>query len=113
MVAPIPTTTMTSFPTSTTSALTNRPRRGATTTKMDAPMLEGLLTRAALLLPLMAAACTPQGDPGLGPDGYTDDFERRDLGSAWNNTGGPYKIVDGQLKVSGAKNKPLWLRRAL
>lgn len=58
-------------------------------------------------------ACTPQGDPGLDPDGFTDDFERRDLGDAWNNTGGGYVIRDGKLKIQNAKNKPLWLRRVL
>ena len=42
-----------------------------------------------------------------------DDFERTDLGEAWNNTGGNYAIRAGQLKVEGARNKPLWLRRRL
>lgn len=89
------------------------------TMKMDAPMPDCFIHGPRLLLAALALAltaahgCTPQGDPGLGPEGFSDDFERRDLGSAWNNTGGPWKIVDGQLKVSGAKNKPLWLRRAL
>ncbi|MET0386180.1 MAG: hypothetical protein ABW321_09500 [Polyangiales bacterium] len=67
----------------------------------------------ALLALLCLAACTPQGDPGIGPSGFSDDFERTDLGDQWNNTGGPYKIVKGQLKVEGARNKPLWLRRTL
>lgn len=87
------------------------------TTKTDVQMLDrsiyrrqGLLLTAAVLT---VVACTPQGDPGLGAEGFSDDFERKDLGPAWNNTGGPYKIVDGQLKVAGARNKPLWLRRVL
>jgi len=76
------------------------------------------LRRVSLPSSLVAAAlatlaCTPQGDPGLGPEGFTDDFERSDLGDAWNNTGGNYEIRDGKLKVSGARNKPLWLRRKL
>lgn len=58
-------------------------------------------------------ACTPQGDPGIGPEGFSDDFDRKDLGDAWHNTGGPYRIKDGQLTVKGARNKPLWLRRTL
>lgn len=66
-----------------------------------------------LLLMAAAAGCSPQGDPGLGPDGFSDDFERVDLGDAWNNTGGNYAIRDGALKVSGARNKPLWLKRKL
>jgi hypothetical protein len=67
------------------------------------------LTTAAL----STAACTPQGDPGIGPEGFSDDFERGELGDQWNNTGGNYSIRDGQLKVDGARNKPLWLRRKL
>jgi hypothetical protein len=59
------------------------------------------------------AGCSPQGDPGLGPQGFSDDFDRNDLGDAWNNTGGNYSIRDGALKVEGARNKPLWLRRRL
>jgi hypothetical protein len=57
--------------------------------------------------------CTPQGDPMIGPNGYRDDFERDDLGDQWHNTGGRYQIVNGQLMVQGARNRPLWLRRRL
>src|SRR5262249_37064064 len=66
-----------------------------------------------LLLALAAYGCTPQGDPGLPPQGFSDDFERKDLGDDWNNTGGSYSIRNGQLRVEGARNKPLWLRRTL
>jgi hypothetical protein len=59
------------------------------------------------------AACTPQGDPGIGPDGFRDAFERADLGSEWNVTGGSYAIREGKLRVKGARNKPMWLRRTL
>lgn len=62
---------------------------------------------------LSLAACTPQGDPGIGQRGFSDDFERTDLGEAWNNTGGPYRVSEGQLKIEGARNKPLWLKRTL
>ncbi|HKU40112.1 MAG TPA: family 16 glycoside hydrolase, partial [Polyangiales bacterium] len=62
---------------------------------------------------LAVSACTPQGDPGLPPHGFRDDFERKDLGDDWSNTGANYRIVDGQLKIDGARNKPLWLRRKL
>lgn len=67
----------------------------------------------ALLSFLLCAACTPQGDPGIGPKGFSDDFQREDLGDAWNNTGANYSIRDGALKVDNARNKPLWLRRTL
>src|SRR5262245_26065570 len=62
---------------------------------------------------LAVSACTPQGDPGLEPHGFSDDFERRDLGDDWLGTGGNYVIRNGQLKIEGARNKPLWLRRKL
>jgi hypothetical protein len=72
------------------------------------------LLRVSLLtvLALAALACVPRGDPAI--DGVlVDDFNRTDLGSLWRNTGGPYSLVNGQLKVRGARNKPLWLRRTL
>jgi hypothetical protein len=58
-------------------------------------------------------ACTPQGDPGIGPGGFKDEFERADLGTNWNSTGASWAIRDGQLRIRSARNKPLWLRRTL
>lgn len=66
----------------------------------------------ALVVPAVALGCTPQGDPGLGA-GFEDRFERAELGDVWNNTGGAYTIRNGQLRIKGARNKPLWLRRTL
>lgn len=60
-----------------------------------------------------AIGCTPQGDPGLPASGFKDDFNRAQLGELWHKTGGNYQIREGQLYVHGARNKPLWLRRAL
>ncbi len=62
---------------------------------------------------LLAGACTPQGDPAIGPDGFQDDFDRETLGDVWHNTGGRYQLRDGWLNVRGARNRPLWLRRRL
>jgi hypothetical protein len=62
---------------------------------------------------VVCSACTPQGDPGMGAQGFSDDFDRAELGEIWNNTGGPWRISGGQLKVEGARNKPLWLKRTL
>jgi hypothetical protein len=59
------------------------------------------------------SACTPQGDPGIGPKGFHDDFERADLGSDWSITGGSWATRNGQLRIRSARNKPLWLRRTL
>lgn len=61
---------------------------------------------------LLFAACTPQGDPGIGA-GFFDDFERAQLGKSYKKTGGNWRIEDGQLHVRGAKNHPLWLLRKL
>jgi hypothetical protein len=59
-------------------------------------------------------ACTPQGDPALGSGGFRDDFERADLGPDWSSAGGgAYSLRKGELRVKGARNKPLWLRRTL
>jgi hypothetical protein len=73
------------------------------------PSLRALLLVASSLA---ATACIPRGDPSLGA-GFSDDFERTDIGAAWNNTGGPYEISGGKLHIRGARNKPLWLRRRL
>jgi hypothetical protein len=62
---------------------------------------------------LSLGACTPQGDPAIGPEGFSDDFNRDDLGDLWHNTGGRYVLHDGWLNVQGARNRPLWLRRRL
>jgi hypothetical protein len=70
------------------------------------------MRRLALLLPLvMLAACAPK-DPAITAP-FSDSFERPGLGADWHNTGGPYHIEGGALKVKGAYNHPLWLRRKL
>ncbi len=71
------------------------------------------LGTAVTLLSLALAACTPQGDPAIGPEGFSDDFEREQIGDDWHNTGGRYQIRDGWLNIQGAHNRPLWLRRRL
>lgn len=68
---------------------------------------------AGLLLGLGAMGCTPQGDPAIPSDGLEDDFDRRQIGELYNNTGGPWSIRDGELHVKGARNRPLWLERTL
>lgn len=68
--------------------------------------------RIALLCTLSAAlACTIERRPaGVAT---TDSFDRDALGDAWKNTGGTYKIVNGELTISRAYNHPLWLTRPL
>jgi hypothetical protein len=65
------------------------------------------------LLCVVLGGCTPQGDPAIGPEGFSETFETNKLSEHWNNTGGNYRVRDGWLHVRGAKNKPLWLRRTL
>ena len=67
---------------------------------------------ATVLVFLFLAACTPQGDPGIGT-GFTDDFERAQIGGAYAQTGANWRIEAGELRVKGAKNHPLWLLRTL
>jgi len=72
----------------------------------------GCALRACAAACLLLAACTPQGDPGIG-SAFTDDFERSQLGHDYNKTGGNWRIENGELHVNGAKNHPLWLLRTL
>ena len=44
---------------------------------------------------------------------FSDNFERADVGSDWNNTGAEYRTTSGVLSVQKAHNHPLWLRRKL
>jgi hypothetical protein len=76
----------------------------------------GLFAAAALSL---SAACS-NGEPAAKPlptGGrlvFQDGFERTDIGGDWRDTsGGAFTIADGELRARGARNRPLWLRRAL
>lgn len=71
-----------------------------------------LLMPLCLSLALVMIACTPQGDPALAGT-FRDDFTRTDLGPMWNNTGGNWRVQEGELRAQGARNHPLWLRRRL
>jgi hypothetical protein len=71
------------------------------------------LVPTLLVIAAVGPACTPQGDPGIPTDGFTDDFDREDLGELWNNTGASWRIVDGRLNIRNCRNRPLWLRRTL
>jgi hypothetical protein len=44
---------------------------------------------------------------------WSDDFERPDLGDDWRTTADSYEMVNGALSAQGARNRPMWLRRAL
>jgi hypothetical protein len=64
------------------------------------------------LLPGAVACLTKPVEPVLG-QGFSDDFSRASLGESWRSTGGNYHIEDGVLKVQGARNHTLWLKRRL
>jgi hypothetical protein len=44
---------------------------------------------------------------------FSDSFDRAEIGPDWNDTGGGYRIVNGELRAQGARNKPLWLKKKL
>jgi hypothetical protein len=64
-----------------------------------------------LLLAIVTLAGCPKDEVISAP--FTEDFERAELGSRYYNTGGPYRIVSGKLKIQGAYNHPLWLKKRL
>jgi hypothetical protein len=64
-----------------------------------------------LLLALGGLGCKVQVPTITEP--FADEFERAEVGAAWNNTGAEYRVVGGKLNVSNARNHPLWLRRKL
>jgi hypothetical protein len=44
---------------------------------------------------------------------YSDNFDRAELGTEWNDTGKSARIKNGQLNVVNSHNHPVWLRRKL
>ena len=69
--------------------------------------------RLALAFCAAASACGRSGGSRRIDTTFEDRFERGRLGPDWLDTGGDYSLVDGHLRVRGARNHPLWLRRPL
>ena len=59
----------------------------------------------------VAAGCRRADEPIVSE--FTDAFDRTDLGSAWHDTGGHYRIEKGELLAQKTRHHPLWLRRVL
>lgn len=51
-------------------------------------------------------------DPAL-EGALTDDFERATLGANWRITSGRWRIEEGKVCASGARNHPIWLKRRI
>jgi len=64
---------------------------------------------ASLLL--SSAGCRPKLEPIV--TDLSETFERSDVGPAWRDTGGKYRIVNGELSSKGAHHHPIWLQRQL
>jgi hypothetical protein len=65
-------------------------------------------------LPLLALTFRPSAETTVSiGSGFTDDFNRTDLGPNYFATGAYWRIVNGELFSPGAKNNPLWLKAAL
>ena len=61
----------------------------------------------------LASAGGCHGKPPAIEAPFADDFERADLGPAWNATSPDYRIQAGALQVANAHNHPAWLRSRL
>jgi hypothetical protein len=57
------------------------------------------------------AAAPPAGELLTAP--FRDDFDRKELGPDWNPTSNVWKIRDGALCATNARNHPVWLKRRL
>ena len=78
-----------------------------------------LLALPLIMLPLTScqrprpASTTSQTAPSSGRLIFEDDFERRGLGGSWKTQSDTWRIIDGRVADEGAKNRGLWLKRAL
>jgi hypothetical protein len=66
---------------------------------------------STVLVASLAAGCRVKEEAITGT--FADSFDRAELGPDWRDTGGGYRIVEGQLVAGGAYNHPAWLRKRL
>lgn len=74
-------------------------------------MMKNTCSSFMVFLLFVLAGCSPK-PPSLGK-GFTDGFDRAELGQAYFDTIGRYRIINGRLNIEEAYNHPLWLRRRL
>ncbi len=67
---------------------------------------------AAVAAAIAAPACVVPDPPPIEGE-WTDDYGRGDIGKNYRPTSETYEIDDGVLRVQGAFNHPLWLRKKL
>jgi hypothetical protein len=79
--------------------------------KMKNPLI--FMSLAALAVLSCSSEKAASSSPPKGELIFSDNFDRSDLGDDWRDTGGGYRIVNGELRAQGARNKPLWLLRKL
>lgn len=79
----------------------------------------GLVALVAAAL-VASASCVPEGkrtpvrkDKEAPVPVFTDDFERSSLGSEWFATSEAWKIENGRVCATDARNHPLWLKRKI
>src|SRR3954468_15145746 len=65
-----------------------------------------------VVIPLAAGGgCREKLEPLVSD--FNESFDRETLGSDWRDSGGNYRIVNGELASGGARHHPLWLRKKL
>ncbi len=75
------------------------------------PRRIGFAAIAALALAI-GSGCKVKDPPPI-TETWTDDFDRSEIGGNYYRTGGNYSLKDGELRVQGAYNHPMWLRKKL
>jgi len=59
----------------------------------------------------VGVGCTEKLEPIVGE--FTENFDRSAIGSSWRDSGGNYRIVNGELAATSPRHHPLWLRKQL
>jgi len=71
----------------------------------------GWAFRSLAISLLLDVGCRPKLEPIVSD--LSETFERRDIGPTWRDSGGKYRIVQGELSTGLAHHHPIWLERKL